>query len=248
VARLTRTPLVIHEQNAVPGTTNKWLAPLAARVLTGFPGAFSSIATVQHVGNPVRAAIVAIPAPEQRLAGRSGPLRLLVVGGSRGAQVFNDIVPQAVRAMPASQRPQVWHQCGRDHEAAVRRAYGEATARVAAFIDDMAEAYAWADLALCRAGAMTVTELAAAGCAAILVPYPYAVDDHQTANAQYLASRDAAILLPQSELSVARLTELLSELGEHREVLIKLAHAARGCASTDAAEVVAQSCIEVMHA
>jgi UDP-N-acetylglucosamine--N-acetylmuramyl-(pentapeptide) pyrophosphoryl-undecaprenol N-acetylglucosamine transferase len=148
----------------------------------------------------------------------------------------------------ASARPDVWHQCGRDALDPTRRAYGDAAVRVSEFIDDMAEAYAWADVVLCRAGAMTIAELAAAGCAAILVPYPYAVDDHQTANARYLADRDAAILLPQAELSAARLAEILGELAACRDVLLKMARAARACASPDAADAVAQVCLELIHA
>lgn len=248
VAWLTRTPLVVHEQNAVPGMTNRWLASVATRVLTGFPGAFGAMTAAQHVGNPVRAEIIAIATPEERLGGRAGRLRLLVIGGSQGAQVFNDIVPQAVHAMAATERPEVWHQCGRGAEEQTRRAYGEVVARVNEFIDDMAEAYAWADVVLSRAGAMTIAELAAAGCAAILVPYPHAVDDHQTANARFLADRDAAILLPQAELSRARLAEILGELTAHRDVLLKMAVAARACASPDAADAVAQVCLEIIHA
>lgn len=248
IAWLTRTPLVIHEQNAIPGLTNRLLAPLAREVLCGFPMAFGGAVKVRHVGNPVRAAIAALPDPEQRLASRTGPLRLLVIGGSRGAQALNEIVPQAMAALAEAQRPEIWHQCGRAAEEATRRAYGQVPARVDAFIEDMAQAYAWADVVLCRAGAMTVAELAAAGCASILVPYPYAVDDHQTANASYLTGRDAAILLPQAELTPARLAEVLGELGPHREVLMRMAHAARGCASPDAAAVVAQTCLEVAHA
>jgi UDP-N-acetylglucosamine--N-acetylmuramyl-(pentapeptide) pyrophosphoryl-undecaprenol N-acetylglucosamine transferase len=248
VAWLRRTPLVVHEQNAVPGMTNRWLASLATRVLTGFPGAFGTMTAAQHVGNPVRAQIASIAAPEERLRARAGRLRLLVVGGSRGAQIFNDTVPQTLRAMDASARPEVWHQCGRGAYEATRRAYGELPSRVSEFIDDMAEAYAWADVVLCRAGAMTIAELAAAGCAAILVPYPHAVDDHQTANARYLAERDAAILLPQAQLSPARLAEILAELDSHRDVLLKMAIAARACASPDAADAVAQVCLEIIHA
>lgn len=248
MAWLTRTPLVVHEQNAVPGMTNRWLASVAKRVLTGFPGAFGSMTAAQHVGNPVRAAILAITAPDERLAGRVGPLRVLVIGGSRGAQVFNNVVPQTLQAMAASARPEIWHQCGRDAQEQTRRAYGDVPARVSEFVDDMASAYAWADVVLCRAGAMTIAELAAAGCAAILVPYPHAVDDHQTANARYLADRDAAILLPQAELSAARLAEILGELAIHRDVLVKMASAARACASPDAADAVAQVCLELIHA
>jgi UDP-N-acetylglucosamine--N-acetylmuramyl-(pentapeptide) pyrophosphoryl-undecaprenol N-acetylglucosamine transferase len=248
IAWLTRTPLVIHEQNAIPGLTNRLLAPVADAVLCGFPTAFGGAAKVRHVGNPVRASIAALAEPEQRLANRSGRLRVLVVGGSRGAQALNDVVPKTIATFADTQRPEIWHQCGRRAEDATRRAYGQVAARVEAFIDDMAQAYAWSDVVLCRAGAMTIAELAAAGCASILVPYPYAVDDHQTANARYLTSRDAAILVPQAELTPARLAEVLTELAQHRDVLVRMAHAARGCASPDAAAVVAQACLEVAHA
>jgi UDP-N-acetylglucosamine--N-acetylmuramyl-(pentapeptide) pyrophosphoryl-undecaprenol N-acetylglucosamine transferase len=247
VAWLTGTPLIIHEQNAIPGMTNRWLAPLAQHVLTGFPLAFGEHTRVRHVGNPVRAEIARLPDPFTRLAGRTGALRLLVVGGSQGAAALNTAVPEAIRAMNAGDRPQVWHQCGR-HAADVERAYAGIGARVSAFIDDMSEAYAWADLVLCRAGAMTVAELAAAGVAAIFVPFPAAVDDHQTANALFLVERGAAVLVPQAELSVARLTGLLTQFAANRDVLLKMALAARGCGVPDADETVAQLCLEAAHA
>lgn len=248
VAWLTRTPLLIHEQNAIPGLTNRWLALLADRVLCGFPAAFGEAARVQHVGNPVRAEIVRLPPPAERLAGRAGPLRLLIVGGSQGARVFNEIVPQAVRALAPGERPEVWHQCGRDAQARVRAAYGEVPARVAEFIEDMAAAYAWADLVLCRAGAMTIAELAAAGVASVLVPFPFAVDDHQTANARFLEERGAAVRVPQSELTPARLGALLAQFAGNREVLLRMAEAARAASVPDADETVARLCLEAMRA
>jgi UDP-N-acetylglucosamine--N-acetylmuramyl-(pentapeptide) pyrophosphoryl-undecaprenol N-acetylglucosamine transferase len=248
VAWLTRTPLLIHEANAVAGFTNKWLAPCARRVLTGFPDGFPTLAHSRQVGNPVRAEIAAIENPQTRLAARRGALRVLVVGGSQGAQVFNEVVPQALKLLPAASRPQVRHQCGREQRAQTLAAFGNAEVEVMEFIDNMAAAYAWADVVVARAGAMTVAELAAAGCCAILVPYPHAVDDHQTANARYLAARNAALLLPQRELSPPRLATLLQEFTDNRELIGKMAIAARGLAVIDAADSVASACEEVIHA
>ncbi len=244
VARLTRTPLLIHEQNAIPGMTNKWLALIADQVLSGFPEAFGRHIAARPVGNPVRDEIAALPPPEQRMSGRHGRLRLLVVGGSQGAKILNDIVPEAVKAMSAAVRPEVRHQCGRGAAAAVGRAYGDVPAQVTEFIDDMAQAYAWADVVLCRAGAMTVAELAASGSAAILVPYLYAVDDHQTANARFLSERDAAVLVPPLEFTAARACELLSGFAANRDLLLRMARAARHLAVTDAADTVANLCME----
>lgn len=250
MASLLNIPLIVHEQNAVAGLTNRWLARLADVVLAGFPGAFGRRAQVEVVGNPVRAEIVALPAPAVRLTGRSGRLRLLIVGGSQGARVFNDIVPLALQALPESSRPQVWHQTGSRDEAAVSARYREfgAEARVNAFIDDMAAAYAWADVVLCRAGAMTVAELAAAGVASILVPLPHAADDHQTANARFLADRGAALLLPQGELVPERLAGLLAGLADDRNRIEGMAVAARAGAISNATATVAQRCREVAHA
>ncbi|HSW52235.1 MAG TPA: undecaprenyldiphospho-muramoylpentapeptide beta-N-acetylglucosaminyltransferase [Sulfuricaulis sp.] len=244
MASLLNIPLLIHEQNAIPGMTNKWLAPLADQVLSGFPNAFGRHVVARPVGNPVRDEIAALPPPEERLAARRGRLRLLVVGGSLGARIFNDVVPDAVHELSADLRPEIWHQCGRGNAEAVQRAYGDAPARVTEFIDDMAQAYAWADVVLCRAGAMTVAELAASGSAAILVPYLYAVDDHQTANARFLSERDAAVLVPTAEFNNARLCELLNGFAGNRELLLKMARAARHLAVTDAAETVAALCVE----
>jgi UDP-N-acetylglucosamine--N-acetylmuramyl-(pentapeptide) pyrophosphoryl-undecaprenol N-acetylglucosamine transferase len=250
MASALRIPLLIHEQNAVAGLTNRWLAKIADVVMAGFPAAFGARHGVHVVGNPVRREILALPAPELRLAGRDGRLRLLVVGGSQGAQVFNRIVPEAVRALPEAGCPRLWHQTGKRDEASVAAAYRafQPDAMVAAFIDDMAAAYAWADVVICRAGAMTIAELAAAGVAAILVPFPHAADDHQTANARYLEARDAALLLPQPEFTAARLAELLTSLGANRALLQRLAVNARACASTDATETVTRLCLEATHA
>lgn len=248
VAWLTRVPLLIHEQNAIPGMTNRWLALLANRVLTGFPIAFGTGAA-QHVGNPVRREIADLASPAERFQDRGGPLRLLVIGGSQGAAVLNEVVPKAAALLAKAETAvEIWHQCGRDKVAAVERAYASTNARVSAFIEDVAAAYAWADLVLCRAGAMTIAELAAAGIGAILVPFPSAVDDHQTANARFLVERDAAILLPQDELTPDRLAQTLRRLSTNRDVLLRMAVAARNASMPDADDTVAQLCLEAMHA
>lgn len=204
---------------------------------------------ILHTGNPVRREIAALPAPAQRLAGRSGPVNLLVLGGSLGARALNETVPAAVAQMQA--RPAIWHQTGARNLDEARAAYAAAgvDARIAPFIDDMAAAYAWADLVLCRAGALTVAELAAAGVGAVLVPYPHAVDDHQTHNAQYLVDAGAALVVQQRELSPARLAELLAPLcaDAARPRLLAMAEAARRLAQTGAAALVAEQCLEVAH-
>jgi UDP-N-acetylglucosamine--N-acetylmuramyl-(pentapeptide) pyrophosphoryl-undecaprenol N-acetylglucosamine transferase len=242
VAWLLRRPLLIHEQNSVAGLTNRWLAPLARQVLVAFPGA---LPRGLHTGNPVRADIAALPAPETRLAGRAGAPRLLVLGGSLGAQALNETLPRAIARLPRALRPEVWHQTGTRHLDAGRAAYATAgvPARVEAFVDDMAAAYGWADLVVCRAGALTVAELAAAGLGAILVPYPHAVDDHQTGNARYLAEQGAALLLPQPELNAARLAEVLQSLLGDRPRLQAMARQARALAQPDAAQRVARACM-----
>jgi UDP-N-acetylglucosamine--N-acetylmuramyl-(pentapeptide) pyrophosphoryl-undecaprenol N-acetylglucosamine transferase len=247
VAWLLRRPLLIHEQNSVPGTTNRLLAPLARRVLEGFPGSLPARYKALHTGNPVRADIAALPEPRERFRGREGELRLLVIGGSLGAQVLNRVVPEAVARLPEGLSLRVHHQTGRAEETAVREHYaalGDA-ARVEAFIDDMAAAYAWADLVVCRAGALTIAELAAAGLPSILVPYPHATDDHQSGNARYLASAGAALLLPQPEFNAEVLGAELQRLGGDREVLLGMASRARGLALADAAQQVARLCLEV---
>ncbi|MFA6313401.1 MAG: undecaprenyldiphospho-muramoylpentapeptide beta-N-acetylglucosaminyltransferase [Sterolibacterium sp.] len=243
MAALKGLPLVVHEQNSVAGMANRALAAVADRVLSGFPDVLGKC---QWSGNPVRQEIVAVPAPALRFAGRlttGEPLHLLVVGGSLGAQALNDALPQALALLPEEQRPQVVHQSGARHLEALKQNYLQAGVRAncVAFIEDMAGAYEWADLVICRAGALTVAELAAAGVASILVPFPHAVDDHQTANARFLANAGAAILLPQSELSAERLA-LLRNLG--RQQLLQMAEKARALAKPDATAAVAQACME----
>ncbi len=243
MAWLLRRPLLLHEQNAIAGLTNRLLAPLAGRVMCGFPAALKQ---GEHTGNPVRADIAALPAPELRLSARSGPLRLLVVGGSLGAQALNQTVPAALASLAPAQRPEVWHQTGLNNLDAARRGYQDAgvDGRVEAFIDDMAAAYGWADLVLCRSGALTVAELAAAGVASLLVPYPHAVDDHQTANARYLAEAGAARLLPQTELTAQGLAGHLAHWHASREELHAMAGKARRLALPDAALRVARRCLQ----
>jgi UDP-N-acetylglucosamine--N-acetylmuramyl-(pentapeptide) pyrophosphoryl-undecaprenol N-acetylglucosamine transferase len=197
------------------------------------------------VGNPVRADITAVPPPEQRFAGREGALRVLVVGGSLGAQALNATVPQALAMLPAGSRPQVVHQAGEKHIAELERHYRDAgvTAETCAFLDDMAARYAWADLVICRAGALTVAELAAVGVASVLVPFPHAVDDHQTYNARYLSDNGAAVLLPQSELNAQGLAQLLR--GTSRERLLQMAQRARELGKPQATATVAGICKEL---
>ena len=242
VAALLRRPLVIHEQNSIAGLANRVLAALAQRVLAGFPGALRS---ARVVGNPVRPEIAALPEPTARFAGRSGPLRLLVIGGSLGAKALNDALPAALALLPEQSRPVVVHQAGRQHADALRAGYAAAgvSAEAVAFIDDMAASYAAADLVVCRAGALTVAELSAAGIASILVPFPYAVDDHQTGNARYLSDAGAAILLPQKELSAEHLAQMLSGLS--RERLRAMAQIARRLALPGATAEVARECVEL---
>jgi UDP-N-acetylglucosamine--N-acetylmuramyl-(pentapeptide) pyrophosphoryl-undecaprenol N-acetylglucosamine transferase len=245
-AKLLGIPLLIHEQNAVPGFTNRKLLPAAVRVMTGFEGVFGEDGKIVHTGNPVRASIAAVPAPAERVRPEK-PLHLLVLGGSQGAAALNEAVPAALARLDAKLRPQVWHQAGPRHLDGALAAYRQhaVEARVEPFIDDMAAAYAWADLAICRAGALTVAELAAAGVPAVLVPFPFAVDDHQTANARHLVARDAAVLFPQDHLTADRLSAVLAELLGDRAHLQTMAANARAMGRPDAAARVAQQCLEV---
>jgi UDP-N-acetylglucosamine--N-acetylmuramyl-(pentapeptide) pyrophosphoryl-undecaprenol N-acetylglucosamine transferase len=242
MASLFKRPLAIHEQNSIAGLANKVLARLADRVLQAFPGA---LPRAQLSGNPVRKEIAALVAPRERLGKRIGRLKLLVVGGSLGAQVLNETVPRALALLPDEARPEVTHQAGAKHIEALRAAYAAAGVRAEtlAFVDDMARRYAEADVVICRAGALTVAELACAGVASILVPFPHAVDDHQTANAKFLSACDAAILLPQAELSVQRLADLLR--GLTRERLLEMAEKARALGKPDATAAVARACMEL---
>jgi len=246
MAWLLRRPLVIHEQNAVAGLTNRLLAPLATQVLMGFPDSLPANPRTLHTGNPVRTEITRIPEPHLRLANREPVLHVLVIGGSLGASVLNRIVPEAIRQVVRTQAVRVHHQTGRAEAAAVSQAYREADidARVEAFVEDMASAYTWADLVICRAGALTVAELAVVGVASILVPLPHAADDHQTGNARYLADAGAAVLLPQSALNADRLAGLVADFAEQRDVLLEMACRARALAIPDAARRVATLCLE----
>jgi UDP-N-acetylglucosamine--N-acetylmuramyl-(pentapeptide) pyrophosphoryl-undecaprenol N-acetylglucosamine transferase len=239
MAALLGRPLVIHEQNSIAGLANKVLARVADRVLCTFPGALPRAVVT---GNPVRSEIGALDPPERRYGERSGPLRLLVVGGSLGAKALNDNVPLAIARLPRDRRPVIKHQAGAQHIEALRRAYESAgvDADAVAFIDDMAKAYAEADLVVCRAGATSVAEIAAAGVASVLVPYPHAVDDHQTTNARLLADAGAAVLLPQSELGPERLARLVLE--HDRARLLDMARRARALGRPDAAQAVARVC------
>lgn len=245
MASFFNRPLAIHEQNSVAGLANRVLAKLADRVLAAFPGAFGTATAVIVTGNPVREDIARLAPPESRYQGRAGPLRLLVLGGSQGAQVLNTTVPEALALLPESARPQVTHQAGTAHHEAVRSRYRErgVTAEVTAFIDDMASLYAQSDLIICRAGASTIAELAVAGIASVLVPYPHAVDDHQTTNARFLAERGAALLVPQRELTPQRLAEVLA--GLTRERLLAMAQAARAAGKPEATRAVAEVCMEL---
>lgn len=247
-ARLSGVPLIVHEQNSVAGMANRLLSRFARRVLIAFPSAFAASNKVVLTGNPVRQDICRLPAPDARYAIRSGPLQILVVGGSLGAQILNNVVPRALAQLPAEDRPLVTHQAGEKHLAALQLSYATAgvIGNTVAFIDDMAAAYRDADLVICRAGALTVGEVSAAGVAALFVPFPHAVDDHQTGNARYLADDGAALLLPQNEFSVARLTSILH--GLTRERLRAMAVKAQAKARPQATHDVVQQCIEVAGA
>ena len=244
-AWLTGRPLVIHEQNAIAGFTNRCLARFAREVLEAFPGSFDRDVTARTIGNPVRRDISAIAPPAERFAGRSGPIRILVIGGSQGAVRLNTVVPHALARLAGTIAFDVRHQAGERWIDAARQTYAECGVRadVRPFIDDMAEAYAWADLVVCRSGALTVSELAAAGVGAILVPFPAAVDDHQTANARYLVDEGAAVLIPDRELTAERLAAELQRLCAGRGKLLAMAERARLLARPNAAEELAQSCL-----
>lgn len=242
MAAILRRPLVIHEQNSIAGMSNKVLAKLSTRVLSGFPDVLKG---TQWCGNPVRADIAAVAEPQTRFANRSGKLNVLVVGGSLGAQALNEALPKALALMSETERPNVLHQTGKKHFETVQKSYEQAgmQADVRAFLDDMANQYAHADVVICRAGALTIAELAAAGVASVLVPFPYAVDDHQTYNARFLSEQGAAVLLPQTELNAEKLAELLREMT--REKLLAMAIAARGLAKPEATQSVVNVCKEL---
>lgn len=238
MAVLSGVPLLLHEQNSIAGLANRVLAGVADCVLTGFPDVLRK---AEWIGNPVRPEIAQLPPPAQRYGERQGRLKILVIGGSLGAQALNEAVPAALALLPEDERPEVVHQSGEKHIEALQQAYetAQVKAHLVPFIEDMAGAYAWADLVICRAGALTIAELAAAGVASLLVPFPHAVDDHQTSNARFLASAGAAILLPQSELTPARLAELRRL---PREQLLQMAEKAHALARPEATLAVAKAC------
>ena len=239
MAALLRRPLVIHEQNSIAGLSNKVLAKIATQVMSGFPNVLPKAV---WCGNPVRSEFAALPQPQQRYNTRSGKLNVLVVGGSLGAKAINECVPKALALMDSASRPQVLHQAGKQHSDSVRTLYKQVNvaADIQPFLHDMAACYANADLVICRAGALTIAELAAVGVASILIPFPFAVDDHQTHNARFLSDCGAAVLLTQDELRAEKLAQLLRELS--REKLLVMAQQARGLAKLDAAVAVAVEC------
>ena len=247
IAAWTRgIPVLVHEQNRIPGMTNRLLSRFSKKVLQGFPGTFPEEMSAIDSGNPVRSDVAALPGPQSRLADRTGPIRVLITGGSQGAQVLNLVVPAALKLLPESIAVEVRHQAGAKRVDEARQAYTEAgvSADIQPFISDMAEAYAWADLVICRSGALTVAELAAAGVASVLVPFAYAVDDHQTRNAEYLADANAAIILPQSTFEPQVLAAALEPLLSDRTALMSMAVAARQLALPDAADKVVEACGE----
>jgi len=241
IAWLLRRPLLVHEQNSVAGMTNRWLLPFSCTVMEAFPGSLPAKYQPVHTGNPVRTEITQLPSPAERFAARSGALRVLVIGGSLGAHALNETVPAAVQQLAAGQSLQLYHQTGSADVATVQAAYAAfgMDARVDAFIEDMAAAYAWADVVICRAGALTVAELAVVGVASILVPFPHATDDHQTGNARFLADAGAAILLPQATMTADKLAGLLADFLEQRGLLEEMAGRAQALALPDAARRVA---------
>lgn len=245
-ARLAGVPLVIHEQNAVAGTANRLLSRIASRICEAFPDTFRASARRRTTGNPVREELF-LETPRESLERRQP--HLLVLGGSLGAEPLNKLLPEALARLPAELRPQVFHQAGRQHAEITAERYRQAAveAEVAPFIKDMARAYGWADLVICRAGALTVSELAAAGLPSFLVPLPHAIDDHQSRNAEYLAKEGAAVLLAQHATDAARLAAQLTEVLMHLEKLTAMGATARRLAKPDATRTVVDICQEVAH-
>ncbi len=248
-AKLCGVPVVIHEQNAVAGMTNKLLHKVSRYTLQAYPGAFKNNKKVVTTGNPVRNDFLQIPLASERLTESAGKINLLVVGGSLGAQVFNEKIPATLNVVNNGLYIDVKHQSGRGKSAEVQTAYAactneRVTFEITEFIEDMAKAYTWADLVICRAGALTVAEVAMAGVCAIFVPFPHAVDDHQTHNARYLADQGAAVIIQQHDLKESRLAEQITALANNKKHLIELAEKARGLALPDATKTVAQYCIK----
>jgi len=247
-ARLRGVPLLVHEQNRVPGMTNRILSKMAKLVLQAFPGTWEEKLNARTCGNPVRGPVVSLATPAQRLSGRSGARRLLITGGSQGARFLNHMIPSALALLPPGERPEVRHQSGKAGREDTSNHYREAgiEAEVCEFIDDMAGAYGWADLVVCRSGALTVSELAAAGVAAVLVPFPFAVDDHQSRNAGFLVEAAAAEMVPEAACDAESMAATLGRLLGNREELVRMACAARAVSVPDSADRVAALCMEFM--
>ncbi len=250
-AWLMRIPLLIHEQNAIAGLTNRLLAPFAVSIMAAFPGAFKESNKLTIIGNPVRSDIVNLPEPEKRYANRNtNLLKVLVLGGSLGAKKLNEVIPQTLFVLGDDYHFEIKHQCGERHLIDTEATYKKYNidVEVLSFINDMAGVYAWADMVICRAGALTIAELAAIGIGSILIPFPYAVDDHQTENAKYLANDGAAILIQESQLNIDKLKEQLSTLYHTPEQLLQMAIKARLLAKPTATDDVAKLCMEAIHA
>lgn len=247
--RLLGYPLIIHEQNAKAGLTNKLLARIARSILQAFPHTFSqNLAKVVTTGNPVRTEIEQLPNPKLRAREQGRSLRLLVLGGSLGAKAINEILPATLALLPTSQRPEVWHQTGDKLFSATKKIYDDLqiNVRLDPFIDNMAEAYQWADVVLCRAGALTVAELCAAGRGAIFIPYPHAVDDHQTANAAFMVEHGAAICIQQANLNAEILADKLRDFAEDLDSHFSMASAAYHLRKVDVAEHIYCLCQKVV--
>jgi len=247
-AWLLRRPLLIHEQNSVVGLTNRWLSKIAVKTLEAFPNTFSAKTKAIYTGNPVRAELLAQPMPAERFKDRAGPIRLLVLGGSRGARALNELCPAAIALMPIDKRPMIWHQAGQaliEKTTAIYQSL-DIPVHLEPFIEDMAGAYAWADLVLCRAGALTVAELAAVGVGSLLVPHPFVVDDHQTTNGQFLSVGNAAKVVQQSTLTAETLADILTTLCADRARLCQMAEAAYALSKRDALHRVVTYCEETI--
>jgi UDP-N-acetylglucosamine--N-acetylmuramyl-(pentapeptide) pyrophosphoryl-undecaprenol N-acetylglucosamine transferase len=245
-ARLRGIPLLVHEQNRIPGMTNRVLARLAKKVLQAFPGTWAEKLHPETCGNPVRKSVVDLASPAVRLAGRYGAVRILLTGGSQGARKLNLLLPEALALLPSDLAIEVRHQAGKGRKRETTRAYQTAAveAEVTEFIEDMAAAYGWADIVVCRSGALTISELAAAGVAAVLVPFPHAVDDHQTRNAEFLVEAGSAVLMPESRIDAQALAQTLESLISSREKLALMAEKARSVSVPDSADRVAHLCME----
>jgi UDP-N-acetylglucosamine--N-acetylmuramyl-(pentapeptide) pyrophosphoryl-undecaprenol N-acetylglucosamine transferase len=250
-AWLMRIPLLIHEQNAIAGLTNRLLAPFAVSIMAAFPGAFKESKKLTITGNPVRNDIVNLPKPDERFAKRNSKVfKVLILGGSLGAKKINEVIPDTLFNLADEYQFEVKHQCGERHIDATKDIYKDHNINVELmpFINNMAEAYAWADIVICRAGALTIAELAATGIASILIPFPYAVDDHQTENAKYLSDDGAAILIQEAQFNFEKLKVLLLKLCHAPEQLMQMAVKARSLAKPQATDDVAKLCVEAIHA